>query len=42
MSKEELIILFDNFLNEKGMWTSFEQWLEERGEPSPQELGFED
>ena len=42
MKKEDLILLFESFLNESGQWNNFEQWLEERGEPTTQELGFED
>ena len=41
MSKEELVELFDNFLNEKGQWMLFKDWIESKGY-SMKELGFDD
>ncbi len=40
MSKEELIKLFEAFLNENGLWDTFEIWLDEKEELSPEDVGF--
>lgn len=41
MTQQELLELFEEYLNEKGKYWDFIQWLKDRGE-NPQELGFED
>lgn len=41
MTRQELLELFEEFLNEKGKYWDFIQWLKDRGE-NPQDLGFED
>lgn len=41
MDREELVQIFDRFLNETGNWNKFEEWLEEQGY-SMEELGFTD
>ena len=41
MEKEEIIDLLDQYLNEKGMWVDFTEWVESRGY-TVSELGFED
>lgn len=40
MEKEELIQLFDDFLNEHGQWFVFSNWLEEKEGKKPTEIGF--
>ena len=41
MDKEELIELIDQFLNDKGMWHQFKEWIEKQGY-TLEELGFKD
>jgi hypothetical protein len=41
MSKEEIVQLFDEFINENGMLYAFKEWLQERGY-SLQEVGLKD
>lgn len=31
MDKEELIRLFDSFVNEHGLWYKFKSWVENQG-----------
>lgn len=39
MSKEEIVEIFDRFIQETGAWTEFVAWLEAQGY-KPEELGF--
>lgn len=41
MDKEELVELFDRFINENGLWFEFKTWVESQGY-SVSELGFPD
>jgi hypothetical protein len=41
MDKEELIELFDRYLNEIGKYYSFQEWIEKQGY-SMSELGFKE
>ncbi len=31
MEKEEIAQIFEDFLNEKGMWYAFTEWLDNKG-----------
>lgn len=41
MELQELLELIEAYLNEKGKYWDFIQWLKDRGK-NPQDLGFED
>lgn len=41
MTKEELIEIFEMFLNETGNWTNFEEWLMFTLNYTPVEIGFD-
>ena len=41
MSKEEIIQIVDNFINENGLWYKFKDHVEEQGY-TVKELGFPD
>lgn len=40
MEKEDLVNLFQAFLDENGMWFTFVCWLEEREQKEPTDIGF--
>lgn len=41
MEREELLELFEEFLNERELWNTFADWLRDRGYEAA-DLGFED
>lgn len=42
MKQKQIIEIIDNFLNENGLWFSFQNWLKEREDLTPSDLGFEE
>jgi hypothetical protein len=42
MDKDELIQIFEKFLNENDLWVSFAEWLKEEENLSVKEIGFND
>lgn len=40
MEKQELIELFEDFLNDTGRWFLFVEWLRDRTGKTPKEIGF--
>ena len=41
MKQEEVVELFEEFLNEQGQWQNFKMWLEEKGYKL-EEIGMND